>query len=184
MNKKIFSILLVSASVIIYIILFYNENKKTADLPEFLSEINIVPAPQKVDYKGYLLGVPRNFMQKYDNTCAASALRFYLNMKKIRVSEEELAEKLEITSEGTSFASIVKVAKEYGINFTGLRTDIDTIRNRTAIIQLKFGHFAVYLQSGKYHRDAYIFDPAYGYVFIFERDLKKVWKGYALVEDF
>lgn len=179
--KKISPIVFLILSSIIYIFFILYINDHDMIDRDYKYQNIKVPIPEKTDYNGYIISKNTYYLQKYDNTCAAASLRYFLGMKNTYIQEKTIADKMKIKKDGASLLDIKKVAEDYGFNMKGYNLDINEIGDKNGIVHLKFGHFAVLVRKTSYEDNFLIFDPNYGLVFIDKRNFNKIWSGYILV---
>ncbi|MGM0607593.1 MAG: cysteine peptidase family C39 domain-containing protein [Candidatus Muiribacteriota bacterium] len=178
-NSLFFIIIL----LIFYSLLFIYENKNVHKLAPLHYNKRVIPVPDNTFYAGLILGTHKRFLQQHEASCGPASLRYLLSTSEIHVSEKELLNKINISGKGSSFLSLVEVASDYGVKLKGVRTDLESLSSVPAVIHINNSHFVVYLRHSEHDKNVYIFDPEYGYVLIFYKDFKKIWKGYALINE-
>lgn len=120
-------------------------------------------------------------MQMEALECGAASLAMVLAYYKKWIPLEQVREDCGVSRDGSKASSIVKAAKNYGLNVKAYRRGITGIVENTpypAIIHWNFNHFVVL--QGFSEKYAYINDPAQGKVKVPMEEFKKAYTGICL----
>lgn len=179
-GKKLKAVFLILLFLTFIIIFLDQDKKKNEHISHVFGKSDFSP-PEKTPYNGFIVRKAGKYRQSLDYTCGPASVVYYLGISGIRVSEDSICEKMGTDKDnGSDMLSIKKVLESHGIFLKAVKGDASVLE-KPGIIQLKFGHFVVFLRKSSYDSNFLVFDPEYGEVFLFEKDFLKNWSGYALV---
>jgi len=163
-KSKVIHIIIFFIVISIFLLLLNENIEKIDGLPSLVYNSREYAPPETTPYGGFILSSPNKLLLNQDVN--KNLLNYFLSshQKKLDIKDYSFKE-----SEIKINDSLV--LKKSTIDYYDLPS------REGSIISFSDNTFKIFLQLSRYNDNAYIFDPDYGYVFLFKRDLKRLWTG-------
>lgn len=133
-------------------------------------------------YGAEFIDVVGVILQSKNNNCGPTALKMIFDRYGIEISLEEIEQKVQLHTNGSSMLSLKSVAQAKGLKTEGWRLSLIDLMNVTFPILLFIhqNHFVVADSIDK-NDDLYLRDPSLGRLKIAKERLPNIWTGETLL---
>jgi len=151
--------------MICYVHFVYLSYQDIRQLPDMTFNGRRYSPPDRTPYNGFILSSPSGLLSKPGND-DKGAIEYYLKAS----GRHDALGSYSLESDS------LLINRKYRL--TAKEVDYYSLDNKEVVlIMFKDKSLKIFLKLSNYNDNVYIFDPIYGYVFLFEGDFLKNWTG-------